>query len=95
MASVSSKSFESLTADNLDPRLTKPPSGQRVVTDGFDVLNFIDFKWDVVSTAELGGHFLVLPKTCQVRIFSDARSRISMQSSIFVCFLTVSSFTCV
>ncbi|XP_024376715.1 1,4-dihydroxy-2-naphthoyl-CoA thioesterase 1 [Physcomitrium patens] len=65
MASVSSKSFESLTADNLDPRLTKPPSGQRVVTDGFDVLNFIDFKWDVVSTAELGGHFLVLPKTCQ------------------------------
>lgn len=70
MATEDSRSFGSLKPENVEAGLRKPEimssSGAGKVTDGFDVLNFIDFKWDVVSTKELRGHFLVSPKTCQV-----------------------------
>jgi len=36
------------------------------VGDGFDVLNFINFQWDVVSPQELSGRFIVKPKCSQV-----------------------------
>jgi uncharacterized protein (TIGR00369 family) len=54
--------------ENVEAGLTKPSAmmnSAKVSTDGFDVLNFIDFKWDLVSTKELRGRFLVSPKTCQ------------------------------
>ena len=37
------------------------------VGDGFDVLNFIDFHWDMVSPSEMSGRFVVKPKSSQVR----------------------------
>lgn len=64
MVSVSFKSFELFMVDNFDFRLMKFLSGQRVVIDGFDVFNFIDFKWDVVFIVEFGGYFFVLFKIC-------------------------------
>jgi len=70
MATEYSKSFSDLKSENMEAGLRKPSvmssSDAGEVTDGFDVLNFIDFKWDVVSTKELCGHFLVSSKTCQV-----------------------------
>lgn len=68
MATEHSRSFRSLKAESVEVGLTKPSSSSdgAVVTDGFDVLNFIGFEWDVVSTKEIGGHFLVTSKTCQV-----------------------------
>lgn len=36
------------------------------VGDGFDVLNYINFQWDVVSPSEMSGRFIVKPKTAQV-----------------------------
>ena len=36
------------------------------VGDGFDVLNYINFRWDVVSPSEMSGRFIVKPKTSQV-----------------------------
>lgn len=70
MASENSRTFATLKTENVEAGLVKPPasSGGRVVTDGFDVLNFIDFKWDVMSTRELSGHFTVTPKTSQVSL---------------------------
>lgn len=73
MATEYSRSFDSLKRENVEAGLTKPSamvmdSGAKVTTDGFDVLNFIDFKWDLVSTKELRGRFLVSPKTCQVSL---------------------------
>ena len=70
MASQNSRTFATLKAENVEAGLAKPAasSGERVVTDGFDVLNFIEFKWDVMSTQELSGHFTVSPKTCQVSL---------------------------
>ena len=52
----------------MEAGLRKPPESTegRVVIDGLDVLHFIDFKWDAVSTQELCGHFTVTAKTCQV-----------------------------
>ncbi|KAG0553945.1 hypothetical protein M758_12G054000 [Ceratodon purpureus] len=35
------------------------------VGDGFDVLNFIDFHWDMVSPSEMSGRFVVKPKSSQ------------------------------
>lgn len=35
------------------------------VGDGFDVLNYINFQWDVVSPSEMSGRFIVKPKTAQ------------------------------
>lgn len=66
MATEHSRSFESLKAEDVEAGVVKPASSARVVTDGFDVLDFIDFKWDVVATTGLRGHFLVTPKICQV-----------------------------
>ncbi|KAG0615582.1 hypothetical protein M758_5G053100 [Ceratodon purpureus] len=67
MASVNSRSFESLKEEHVEAGLRKPPESTegRVVIDGLDVLHFIDFKWDAVSTQELCGHFTVTAKTCQ------------------------------
>lgn len=68
MATEYSRSFDSLKTGNVEAGLTKPSAmmnSAKVTTDGFDVLNFIDFKWDLVSTKELRGRFLVSPKTCQ------------------------------
>lgn len=68
MATEYSRSFDSLKPENVEAGLTKPSAmmnSAKVTTDGFDVLNFIDFKWDLVSTKELRGRFLVSPKTCQ------------------------------
>jgi hypothetical protein len=62
MATEHSRSFGSLKAEDVE----KTMSSERATTDGFDVLNFIDFKWDAVSTSGLRGHFLVTPKICQV-----------------------------
>jgi 1,4-dihydroxy-2-naphthoyl-CoA hydrolase len=66
MATECSRTFTSLKEET---GLTKPAIMQSgssdTVTDGFDVLNFIDFKWDVVSAKELRGRFLVSSKTCQ------------------------------
>jgi hypothetical protein len=36
------------------------------VGDGFDMLNYINFRWDMVSPSELSGRFIVKPKTSQV-----------------------------
>lgn len=38
------------------------------VGDGFDVLNYIDFHWDMVSPLEMSGRFIVKPKTSQVSL---------------------------
>lgn len=80
MASDNSRTFATLKVENVEAGLTRP-SGGRVVTDGFDVLNFIDFKWDVMSTRELCGHFTVTPKTCQVSLKPLHTPKSVMQSS--------------
>jgi uncharacterized protein (TIGR00369 family) len=41
------------------------PSTVKVVTDGLEVLRYIDFVWEKVSPEELTGRFLVTSKTCQ------------------------------
>jgi hypothetical protein len=80
MASENSRTFATLKVENVEAGLTRP-SGGRVVTDGFDVLNFIDFKWDVMSTRELCGHFTVTPKTCQVSLKPSTHPKICSKYS--------------
>ncbi|KAG0622929.1 hypothetical protein M758_3G134400 [Ceratodon purpureus] len=63
-----SRNFPSdLKAEDVEAgNITKPVLSEReLVSDGFDVLNFIEFQWDAVSTSGLRGHFLVTPKLCQ------------------------------
>ena len=70
MAADQARSFRSMVVENVEEgNKIAAEANARSVTDGFGVLNFIDFKWDAVSSEGLSGHFLVTPKLCQVILF--------------------------
>lgn len=52
-------------------------SPSKVVTDGFEVLRYIDFVWEKVSPEELAGRFLVTPRTSQVSGFLHSYCNVS------------------